>query len=42
MKLRMVVVPVGNEIKKIPIDTWYLFIFSTSVICRLLSIMTVF
>ena len=37
MKLRMKAVPVGNEIKKIPNDTWHLFIISTSVICVTIS-----
>ena len=39
MKLRIIAVPVGNEIKKFPNDTWHFF--SPRVFCRLSSIMTV-
>ena len=40
MKLRMIAVQAGNEIKKFPNDTWHFF-FSPRVFCRLSSIMTV-
>ena len=39
MKLRIIAVPVGNEIKKFPNDSWHFF--SPRVFCRLPSIMTV-
>ena len=36
MKLRVIAVPVGNVIKKIPNDTWHLFfLLGSKTICRL-------